>query len=192
MPISVEFNSGDTEKMFSITAVQDFWNDDSESVQLGFGDLPAGVTAGTYATTTVTIIDDDEGDPALNVGTPAGYWTVSPGSEVLHPDVVELNANLFKLDSCTGRKNFKVFRAGPGDGRQADRWEAYIARHGAVGDVSHEFRTDQGNPKYTSLYGTIWLDGEGSLNIRIRGWLGTDGLGEWSPAVSLICQETQE
>ena len=192
VPISVEFNSGDTEKTFSIKAVQDFWNDDGESVRLGFGDLPAGVTEGTHTTTTVTIIDDDEGDPALNVGTPAGYWTVSPGSEVLHPDVVELNANLFKLDTCTGRKSFKVFWAGPGDGRQADRWEAYIARHGDVGDVSHEFRTDQGNTKYTSLYGTVWLDGEGSISVRIRGWFGSDGLGEWSPAVSLICHETQD
>ena len=188
----VEFQPGDISTTFTFAAVQDFDNDDGESVRLGFGDLPAGVTLGAYATTTVSIIDDDDGDPALNVGTPAGYWTVSPGSDVLHPDVVDLNANLFKLDNCTGRKSFKVLWAGPGDGRQADRWEAYIARHGDVGDVSHKFRTDQGNPKYTSLYGTIWLDGEGSISVRIRGWFGTDGLGEWSPAVSLICLESQE
>ena len=150
------------------------------------------MTAGMYPTATVTIIDDDEGDPALNVGTPAAYWTVNAGSEELHPDTADLNANLFILDSCVGRKSFKVLWAGPGEGRQADRWEAYMAEHGAVGDVSHQFRTDQTNPRYTSLYGTIWLDGEGSVSIRVRGWFGTDGLGEWSPAVGLFCHEEGE
>ena len=188
----VEFSPGDTEKTLTINASQDFWNDDGESLLLKFGDLPVGVTAGMHPTATVSIIDDDEGDPALNVGTPAAYWTVNAGSEELHPETADLNDNLLILDSCVGRRSFKILWAGPGDGRQADRWEAYSARHGAVGDVSHQFRTDQTNTRYTALYGTIWLDGEGSVSFRIRGWFGTDGLGEWSPAVGLFCQEEGE
>ena len=187
----VEFQPGDTSRTLTVLAVQDFANDDGESVELGFGELPVGVTAGMYPTATVTIIDDDEGDPALNVGTPAAYWTVNAESEELHPDTAYLNANLFILDSCVGRKSFKILWAGPGDGLQADMWEAYSAKHGAVGDVSHQFRTDRGNPKYTSLYGTIWLDGEGSVSFRIRGHFGSDGLGEWSPAVGLFCDESE-
>ena len=188
----VEFQPGDTSRTFTIVAVQDFANDDGESVRLGFGELPVGVTVGTYATTTVSIVDDDDGDSELNVGALAAHWTVRSGSDELHPDVVDLNANLFILDTCAGAKSFKIIWAGPGDGRQADRWEAYIATHGGVGDLSYDFRTDQGNPKYTSLYGTVSVDGDSSLSIRVRGWFGTDGLGEWSPAVSLICLEDQE
>ncbi len=188
----VEFSPGETSRTLYIEAPQDFWNDDGESLLLEFGELPTGVTGGTHTTTTVTIIDDDEGDPALNVGTPAAYWTVRPQSDELHPDVADLNANLFVLDSCRGSKSFKVFWNGPGDGRQADRWEALISEHGAVGDLHHQFRTDRSDPRFTSLYGTVWADGEINLSIRVRGWFGSDGLGEWSPAVSLVCLEEQE
>ena len=44
--------------------------DHGESVRLGFGDLPEGVTASGTTTTTVTIIDDD---PAVMV-THQDHW----------------------------------------------------------------------------------------------------------------------
>ena len=47
VPSSVTFNSGDTEKSFIFTAAQDDDNDDGESVKLGFGAMPGGVSAGT-------------------------------------------------------------------------------------------------------------------------------------------------
>ena len=59
VPTSVAFNSGDTEKTFSFSATQDTVDDDGESVKLGFGNLPTGVSAGSTDETTVSITDDD-------------------------------------------------------------------------------------------------------------------------------------
>ena len=59
VPSSVTFQSGDTEKSFTFSATQDTVDDDSESVKLGFGTLPARVTAGTTNEATVSITDDD-------------------------------------------------------------------------------------------------------------------------------------
>ena len=57
-------NEDETEVEFGFSALQDTDEDHGESVRLGFGDLPAGVTASGTTTTTVTIIDDD---PAVMV-----------------------------------------------------------------------------------------------------------------------------
>ena len=57
VPANVAFNSGDTEKSFTFTAVQDEDEENSESVTLGFGTLPDGVSTGTPAQATVTIFD---------------------------------------------------------------------------------------------------------------------------------------
>ena len=65
VPASVTFNSGETSKSFTFTAAQDTVDDDGESVELGLGTLPARVTAGTTATSTVSITDND--DPAVTV-----------------------------------------------------------------------------------------------------------------------------
>ena len=58
MPQNVTFDSGDTSKTFTFTAAHDTVDDDGESVRLSFGaTLPTGVTAGTPATSAVTITD---------------------------------------------------------------------------------------------------------------------------------------
>ena len=59
VPESVTFASGDTEKSFTFSATADDLDDDGESVKLGFGTLPDGVTAGTPDESVVTITDDD-------------------------------------------------------------------------------------------------------------------------------------
>ena len=46
---SVTFNSGDTEKSITFAATDDSVDDDGESVLLGFGTLPTGVSLGTNA-----------------------------------------------------------------------------------------------------------------------------------------------
>ena len=58
VPNSVTFDSGETSKTFTFTATQDTADDDGESVLLGFGTLPDGVTAGTVPTSAVAIDDD--------------------------------------------------------------------------------------------------------------------------------------
>ena len=59
VPDSVTFESVDTEKRFTLTAIDDDVDDDGESVKLTFGELPDRVTEGSVSTTTVTITDDD-------------------------------------------------------------------------------------------------------------------------------------
>ena len=59
VPASVTFDSGEISRTFTFSATQDDVDDDGESVQLGFGVLPTGVSTGGTATSTVTITDDD-------------------------------------------------------------------------------------------------------------------------------------
>ena len=80
VPANVVFNSGDTEKTFTLTATQDTEDDDGESVKLGFGTLPPDVTAGTPAEATVSIDDDD--DPAVSVNFEQDAYSVVEGSDV--------------------------------------------------------------------------------------------------------------
>ena len=88
VPASVTFNAGDTEVDINFTASSDSDNDDGESVKLGFGNtLPAGVSAGSTAETTVSITDDDV--PAVRVSFEQGTYTVDEGSTV----TVTLNAD---------------------------------------------------------------------------------------------------
>ena len=86
-PASVTFSAGDTEKQFNFSAVQDAVDDDGESVKLGFGDLPARVSAGAPATTTVTIADDD--DPAVMVRFGAASYSVAESDEPSTTNVAE-------------------------------------------------------------------------------------------------------
>ena len=57
VPTGVTFNSGDTEKTFTFSAIQDSVQDDGESVKLIFGTLPDGVTAGTPSETNFSITE---------------------------------------------------------------------------------------------------------------------------------------
>ena len=59
VPASLVFRSGDTAKSFTFNAAGDDIDDDGESVVLGFGALPAGVSPGSTGSATVTIIDND-------------------------------------------------------------------------------------------------------------------------------------
>ena len=79
VPQNVTFDSGDTSESFTFTAEPDTVDDDGESVQLSFGaSLPDGVTAGTPATSAVTITDDDV--PSVTVSFGAASYMVAEGS----------------------------------------------------------------------------------------------------------------
>ncbi len=80
-PASVEFNSGDTEKTFSFAATDDEVDDGGESVRLGFGTLPAGVSEGTPNETTVSITEDDL--PSVTVSFEEPSYAVAEGSSVM-------------------------------------------------------------------------------------------------------------
>ena len=80
VPASLTFNSGDTSKSFTFSAQPTPWDDDGESVALAFGTLPAGVTAGTTGTTTVSITDGDV--PSVSVSFGAATYSVAEGGTV--------------------------------------------------------------------------------------------------------------
>ena len=80
VPANVVFNSGDTEKSFTFSATDDAVDDDDESVLIGFGILPADVTAGNTHETTVSINDDD--DPSVTVSFEQPTYTADEGSSV--------------------------------------------------------------------------------------------------------------
>ena len=69
VPSNVTFTAGQTRRTFTVTATDDADKDGGESVQLGFGTLPAGYAPGARRTATVTLEDNDNADLLLNFGT---------------------------------------------------------------------------------------------------------------------------
>ena len=57
IPSSLAFDAGEYSKTFMVTAVEDTDDDEGESVLLGFGTLPSGVSAGYRTTTVVHFFD---------------------------------------------------------------------------------------------------------------------------------------
>ena len=81
VPASVTFSPTETEQTFVFTAAHDDEDDDGERVRLSFGTpLPEGVSAGTQATTTVSITDDD--DPRVTVQFEQGAYSVAEGDPI--------------------------------------------------------------------------------------------------------------
>ena len=78
VPATVTFNAGETSQPITCAAAQDTEDDDGESVLLGFGTLPGGITAtiGEAAETTVSITDDD---PQVTVSFGAATYTAAEG-----------------------------------------------------------------------------------------------------------------
>ena len=58
-PRSILIRSSQTEHTFTFTTVEDFLDEDDESVTLTFGTFPPGVAAGDTLETVITITDDD-------------------------------------------------------------------------------------------------------------------------------------
>ena len=69
--------SGQTSATFTVTATDDGDDDDGESVTLGFGTLPSGVSAGTQATATVSLTDNDH--PRVTAQFGAASYTATEG-----------------------------------------------------------------------------------------------------------------
>ena len=76
---SLTFGPTETEQTFTFTAEHDSEDDDGESVDLGFGTLPGGVSAGLVPKTTVSIIDDD--DPVVTVNFEHSTYSVAESDD---------------------------------------------------------------------------------------------------------------
>ena len=60
IPETVTFGASQTARTFTVTATDDSADDGGESVSIGFGPLPAGVSAGSPAAAAVTLADDGQ------------------------------------------------------------------------------------------------------------------------------------
>ena len=97
VPANVVFNSGDTEKSITFSATADDVDDDGESVNLGFGTMPTGVSKSGTAEATVSITDDDTVGVSVNptsltvVEGEDGTYTVVLDSQPTHTVTVTVN-----------------------------------------------------------------------------------------------------
>ncbi len=95
-PSSLSFKSGETEKNFALTAVDDRVDDDDESVTLGFGTLTHRVDAGRQLNASVRIIDNDERGVTVSAAAltvpegGAGSYTVVLHSAPTSPVTIEI------------------------------------------------------------------------------------------------------
>ena len=64
VPTMLTFGAAETSKTITVTAMDDTDDEDGESVQLGFDALPEGIAAGSQATTTVNLLDEEAMLPA--------------------------------------------------------------------------------------------------------------------------------
>ena len=122
LPFGVTFTSGQTTRTVAFSATQDSFDDDDESVRLGFATLPAGVSAGTPAQTVVGIVDDDH--PEVTVGFERTAYTVPEGdgetiAVVLDRDPerrVEITLTVTPVEAA--RADFDVEWPDPGNPRR--------------------------------------------------------------------------
>ena len=79
LPSSVTFDSSDVSKSFTFAVTDDNENDDGESLTLRFGTLPPAVNAGSPATTTINLMDNDS--PTVSFGA-STYTAIEGGSAI--------------------------------------------------------------------------------------------------------------
>ena len=90
-PTQVTFDVGQRSQTFTVTAVDDSVIDNGESITIGFGTLPAGVTAGGQREAKVSLVDNDH-PPDITVSFGAPEYTATEGGAAANVRV-ELSAD---------------------------------------------------------------------------------------------------
>ena len=168
VPTSITFASGETSKAFVFSATEDTDDDGGESVAIGFGTLPTGVTAGGTNDTVVTItmgvtttrppifLGGGGGGPSGPTPSTVDYeWTVKR-------DIEELASG---NDSATGMwsDGTTLWLVDNPDGA-GDAVYAYNAMTGERVE-DREFELDERNRAPRG----IWSDGEGAVWVSDSG-----------------------
>ena len=165
---SVTFNSGEMEKMITFAATDDSVDDDDESVLLSFGTLPAGVSAGSPATATVNITDDDV--PAVTVRYEQASYTVGEGSSVV------INVKLSAVPERT--VTIPINKANQGGATDGDY-------SGVPANASVTFNSDETQKSITFTATDDSVDDDGESVLLSFGTLPT-GVSAGSPAIATV------
>ena len=178
VPQNVTFDSGDTSKSFTFTAAHDTVDDDGESVRLSFGaTLPTGVTAGTPATSAVTITDDDV--PSVTVSFGSAAYTVAESDDSDTTDVTENTVEVtVTLDADPERTVvIPIEKTNQGGATTADYSGVPQNVTFDSGDTSKSFT-------FTAAHDTVDDDGE-SVRLSFGATLPT-GVTAGTPATSAV------
>ena len=138
------------------------------------GDSPASAIAGAAT--------DEEREPAGNEPSVIRtYWIGSGGSN--------------GKSGCAGTEEFRAYWNPPqknqGNNRTykvADAWEADVTLSGGASGLAYTIQNTGGDPERPELTGSVRIDGNGYVSMRVRGRFGADGWGGWSPTSSLYCR----
>ena len=109
VPTSVHFSGNQTERTFTITAVDDAADEDDESVTLALGEpLPRNVTLGGTTETTVTLADNDTVTAAPSIL--SVELTSDPGSDGIYTldDEIEASVRFNKTVTVTGEPQLRL------------------------------------------------------------------------------------
>ena len=178
VPQNVTFDSGDTSKSFTFTAATDTVDDDGESVKLSFGaTLPTGVSAGTPATSTVTITDDDV--PSVTVSFGSAAYTVAESDDPHTTDVTENTVEVtVTLDADPERTVIiPIAKTNQGGATTADYSGVPQSVTFGSGETSKSFT-------FTASHDTVDDDGE-SVKLSFGATLPT-GVTAGTPATSAV------
>ena len=178
VPQNVTFDSGDTSKSFTFTAAHDTVDDDGESVRLSFGaTLPTGVTAGTPATSAVTITDDDV--PSVTVSFGSAAYTVAESDDSDTIDITENTVQVTLTLSADPERTvvIPISKTNQGDATTADY--SGVPQNVTIdsGDTSKSFT-------FTAAHDTVDDDGE-SVKLSFGATLPT-GVSAGTPATSTV------
>ena len=191
---NVTFESGDTEKTFTVTAVDDTVDDDDESVKLTFGTLPSIVSAGTIDETVVNFSDDDvpavtvrfekssdavaESDDASTMGEKENEVTVKvilsadPERTVTIP-IIWTNQGGASNSDYSGVENNVVFNDG-----ETEKTFTFMATHDTVDDDGESVKLTFGDLPTRVSEGattetTISINDDDDPEVRVRFELGS-------------------
>ena len=79
-PSSILFTGMQTSHTFTVSASEDIYDDDGESITLSFGKLPRGIVQDALSSTTITLLDTDDSGisaPTALMATPISYEQIN-------------------------------------------------------------------------------------------------------------------
>ena len=156
-----------------------------------------GLSAGTTRHYQVYAVNAEGESPASSVGATTDEERQPEGNE---PSVIRTywigSGGSNDKSGCAGTEEFRAYWNPPldrNDGgvrrfKVADAWEADITLRGGASNLGYTIQDTGGNPEHPELTGSVRIDGNGWLSMRVRGRFGADGWGGWSPTSSLYCR----